>query len=59
MNMEDLIAAINDVMRGLSQADRDKKKAALAGASLPATPAAIKKVTDTSTLNKILEIVKA
>ena len=46
-------------MRNLSQADRDKKKAALAGASLPATPAAIKKVTDTSTLNKILEIVKA
>lgn len=58
-NIEDLITAINDVMRGLSQADRDKKKAALASASLPATPAAIKKVTDTSTLNKILEIVKA
>jgi hypothetical protein len=58
-NAEELINSINDVMRNLSQADRDKKKAALAGASLPATPAAIKKVTDTSTLNKILEIVKA
>lgn len=58
-NVEDLITSINDVMRGLSQADRDKKKAALASASLPATPAAIKKVSDTSTLNKILEIVKA
>ena len=59
VNAEELINSINDVMRNLSQADRDKKKAALAGASLPATPAAIKKVTDTSTLNKILEIVKA
>ena len=58
-NAEDLITIINDIMRGLSQADRDKKKAALASASLPATPAAIKKVSDTSTLNKILEIVKA
>lgn len=56
---ETLIASINEIMKGLSQADRDKKKAALAGANLPATPSAIKKVTDTSTLNKILEIVKA
>ncbi len=58
-NAEDLINSIVDVMRGLSQADRDKKKAALASASLPTTPATIKKVTETSTLNKILEIVKA
>lgn len=58
-NAEDLINSINDVMRGLSQADRDKKKAALASANLPATPALIKKVSDTTTLNKILEIVKA
>ena len=56
---ETLIASINEVMKGLSQANRDKKKAALAGANLPATPAAIKKVTDTSVLSKILEIVKA
>ncbi len=56
---ESLIASINEIMKGLSQADRDKKKAALAGASLPATPGAIKKVSDASTLNKILEIVKA
>ena len=56
---ETLIASINEVMKGLSQADRDKKKAALAGVNLPATPAAIKKVTDTSILSKILEIVKA
>lgn len=59
VNAEGIINSINDVMRGLSQADRDKKKAALASASLPATPATIKKVSDTSTLNKILEIVKA
>jgi hypothetical protein len=58
-NVEDLINSINEVMRNLSQADRDKKKAALASASLPATPALIKKVSDTTTLNKILEIVKA
>ena len=56
---ESLIASINEIMKGLSQADRDKKKAALAGANLPATPAAIKKVADISTLSKILEIVKA
>ena len=59
VDVESLVASINEVMRGLSQANRDKKKAALAGANLPATPAAIKKVTDTSVLSKILEIVKA
>lgn len=56
---DSIIASINEVMRNLSQADRDKKKAALASASLPATPAAIKKVTDVSVLTKILEVVKA
>lgn len=56
---DSIIAAINDIMKGLSQADRDKKKASLAGAGLPATPAIIKKCADASTLNKILEIVKA
>lgn len=59
VDVDSLIASINDVMKGLSQADRDKKKAALAGAGLPATPGAIKKVTDVATLNKILDIVKA
>lgn len=58
-NAEDLVDSIVDIMRGLPQADRDKKKAALASASLPTAPSAIKKITDTSTLNKILEIVKA
>jgi hypothetical protein len=58
VDVESLVTSINEVMRGLSQADRDKKKAALASASLPATPAAIKKVSDAATLNKILEIVK-
>ena len=56
---EELITSINDFMRNMTQANRDKKKAALTSASLPATPVAIKKVTDTDTLNKILEIVKA
>ena len=59
VDVESIVAAINDVMKGLSQAERDKKKAALAGAGLPATPGAIKKVSDAPTLNKILEIVKA
>lgn len=57
--IESLIASINDIMKNLSQANRDKKKAALAGANLPATLAAIKKISDTTVLNKILEIVKA
>ena len=56
---EELIASINDIMRGMTQAARDKKKASLTSASLPSTPVAIKKVTDVETLNKILEIVKA
>lgn len=59
VDAETLIASINEIMKGLSQANRDKKKAALAGADLPSTPGAIKKVEDVSTLNKILEIVKA
>jgi hypothetical protein len=59
VDAESVISAINDIMRNLSQAERDKKKAALTSASLPATPANIKKIADISTLNKILEIVKA
>lgn len=59
VDTESIVAAINDVMKGLSQAERDKKKAALASAGLPATPGAIKKVSDAPTLNKILDIVKA
>ena len=59
VSADELISAIGEVMRGLSQADKDKKKAALASASLPATPSAMKKVTDVATLNKILDIVKA
>ena len=56
---ESIIAEINDTMRGMTQAERDKKKASLAGASLPSTPMAIKKLTDTDTLNQILAIVKS
>lgn len=59
VNADSLVNSINDVMRNLSQADRDKKKASLISAGLPGTPAGIKKITDTSVLNKILEIVKA
>jgi hypothetical protein len=58
-NAEDLITSINDLMRNMTQANRDKKKAALTSASLPATPIAIKKVTDVDVLTKIFEIVKA
>jgi hypothetical protein len=58
-NAEELIASINDLMRNMPQAIRDKKKASLTSASLPATPVAIKKVTDVDVLTKILEICKA
>lgn len=59
VNAEELIASINDLMRNMPQAIRDKKKASLTSASLPATPVAIKKVTDVDVLTKIFEICKA
>lgn len=58
-NADDIIASINEVMRAMTQIERDKKKAALASASLPASPAAIKKITDIDTLNQILAIIKS
>jgi hypothetical protein len=54
-----VIDEINAVMKGMSADARNEKKNALTAASLPATPSAIAKITDTATLNKILEIVKA
>ena len=54
-----IIDEINAVMKGMSADARNEKKNALTAASLPATPSAIAKITDTSALNKILEIVKA
>lgn len=57
VDIESLIASINETMKNLTQAERDKKKAALASASLPATPSAIKKLTDADILTQILEIV--
>ena len=54
-----IIDEINAVMKGLTADGRTEKKNALTAASLPATPSAIAKITDTTTLNKILEIVKA
>lgn len=56
---DSLISEINNIMKNLSQADRDNKKAALASANLPASPAAIKKLKNVDTLNQILNIVKA
>lgn len=56
---KDIIDEINATMKGLTADGRTEKKNALTAASLPATPSAIAKITDTSTLNKILEIVKA
>ena len=56
---DSIITEINNIMKNLSQADRDNKKAALASANLPASPAAIKKLTDVDTLNQILNIIKA
>ena len=58
-NADDIIAAINETMKSMTQVERDKKKAALASASLPASPASIKKLTDTDTLNQILAIIKS
>lgn len=58
-NADDIIASINETMRSMTQIERDKKKAALASASLPASPAAIKKITDIDTLNQILTIIKS
>lgn len=58
-NADDIIASINETMRSMTQIERDKKKAALASASLPASPAAIKKITDIDTLNQILAIIKS
>ncbi len=58
-NADDIIASINEAMRAMTQIERDKKKAALASASLPASPAAIKKITDIDTLNQILTVIKS
>lgn len=58
-NADDIIASINEAMRAMTQIERDKKKAALASASLPASPATIKKITDIDTLNQILAIIKS
>lgn len=54
-----IINEINATMKAMSADERNNKKNALTAASLPASPSAISKITDTSTLNKILEIVKA
>ena len=58
-NADDIIASINEAMRAMTQIERDKKKAALASASLPVSPATIKKITDIDTLNQILTIIKS
>lgn len=57
--IESIISSINEEMRNLSQTNRDKKKEELLSASLPASPAAIKKITDIDTLNQILAIIKS
>lgn len=58
-DVDSLISSINAAMKSLTQTQRDAKKAALASAGLPASPAAIKKLTNKDTLAKILEVVKA
>lgn len=58
-NVDGVIEEINNVMRNMTQTERDKKKASLASASLPSNPTAIKKLTDIDTLNQILAIVKS
>lgn len=58
-NVNDIISEINATMKAMSQEARNEKKNALTAASLPASPAIIGKLTDISTLTKILNIVKA
>ena len=58
-SVKEVINEINAIMKGLSQDARNEKKNALTAASLPASPALIGKLTDISTLTKILNIVKA
>lgn len=58
-NVDGVIEEINNVMRNMTQTERDKKKASLASASLPSNPTAIKKLTDIDTLDQILAIVKS
>lgn len=58
-NIDGVIEEINNVMRNMTQTERDKKKASLASASLPSNPTSIKKLTDIDTLNQILAIVKS
>lgn len=58
-NVDGVIEEINNVMRNMTQTERDKKKASLASASLPSNPTSIKKLTDIDTLNQILAIVKS
>lgn len=55
----DIVADINAAMKAMTQEERNNKKGELTAASLPATPAEIKKITDVAVLNKILDIVKA
>lgn len=56
---KEIITEINNTMKAMSQEARNEKKNALTAASLPASPALIGKLTDTETLTKILNIVKA
>lgn len=58
-NVDGVIEEINNVMRNMTQTERDKKKASLASASLPSNPTSIKKLTDIDTLSQILAIVKS
>ena len=58
-DVDNMITEINNIMKNLSQTDRDNKKEALTSANLPASPAVIKKLTDVKTLTQILNIVKA
>ena len=56
---KEIINEINSIMKGLSQEARNEKKKTLTEASLPASPTLIGKLTDTETLTKILNIIKA
>ena len=56
---KEIVNEINSIMKGLSQEARNEKKKTLTEASLPASPTLIGKLTDTETLTKILNIIKA
>lgn len=56
---EDMVATICEIMRGMTQAEKDVKIKELTSAGLASNPTALKKISDVAVLSQILDIVKA